>query len=85
LQSINSESEVKEEDQVERDKLILILLNEIINQVKEFSGEKVIDFEAATANSKSLEDPAKSMENFENFKSKLINSTLTTQVEHNWK
>lgn len=83
MQSINSESEVKEEDQVERDKLILILLNEIINQVKEFSGEKVIDFEAATANSKSLEDPAKSMENFENFKSKLINSTLTTQVEHN--
>lgn len=83
MQSINSESEVKEEDQVERDKLILILLNEIINQVKEFSGEKVIDFEAATANSKSLEDPTKSMEIFENFKSKLINSTLTSHVEHN--
>jgi hypothetical protein len=84
LQSVNSESEIKE-DQIERDKLILILLNEIIGQVKEFSGEKFIDFEAATSNSKTLEDPTKSIEIFENFKSKLIHSTIASQVEHNCK
>ena len=85
IQSINSKSELKKEDQTERDKLILILFNEIINQIKDFSVEKIVDFEVTTANWKSLEDSNKSMELFENFKSRLINSSFTSHIEYNWK
>lgn len=84
-QSSNSEVILSKEEQLERDKLILILLNEIIIQVKEFSDDKIIDYVQISENSHLLKDPYKAKELFESFKNKLIQSSMRSEIEHNCK
>jgi hypothetical protein len=46
INELASDHEEKKEEQLERDKLTYILLTKVADQVKEFSEDKYIDYEA---------------------------------------
>lgn len=83
--SSNSESELKKEELLERDKLTLLLLNEIIQQVKEFSEDKIIDYELIADNSNVLGDPFKSKELYTNYRLRLLQSSHHSEIENDCK
>lgn len=83
--SVESDPEIKREEQIEKDRLTLLLLSEVIEQVKEFSAEKVIDFVEISKSSPNLNDWSISKDLYYGFRKRLIQSTPSCEVEYDWK
>lgn len=63
----------------------LLLLYEIAKQVKDFSEEKIIDYEQIADTSEVLGDGFKSKEIYDDFRNKLRKSTRWSEIEKDWK
>jgi len=70
------------EDQIDQNKLVLVLLGTIVGQVEEFSTDKVIDYVQAADESDSLGDPLKCKQLFNDFKARLVDSSPGMPAEH---
>lgn len=68
-----------------KEKQTLILLNEILNNAKEFDTNKVINFEELEANWRGLESSMKSKDLFNNFRNYLLNSNNLSKSENQCK
>lgn len=57
----------------------------MLEQVKEFSDEKIVDYKKISENSNLLNDPAKWRELFDDYKNSLVHSTYQSGIEFHYK
>jgi hypothetical protein len=82
---VGSDVEIKKEEQLEKDRLTLLLLSEVIEQVKEFSDEKAFDLIEISKSSSMLNDWSNSKDLYFDFRKKLIQSSPISEVEYDCK
>ena len=76
---------INKEEKLERDKLILIILSEIISQTKEFDVEKHIKYDQVSENLNLIDDPFQVQELFECFRTRLNQPSSQSDIENNCK